>query len=265
MTEAVESDAPSNWQKRVEALENDRDGAISPGFQIAAPRFADGPALQKKSVSETSFATFRQGLTGTALYGFSFDQSAVADPDFVVNDFMRPQDYRYPVQASLSKNLEEWQRFQNAMDARDHDYSIMQARPFQSALVSFADPTLIGLDLASFGLAHLATVPLMANTIGRTVQGAKIAERLRYAPRLANILEQGAVGAGGAVISTLAQEGIKSASDELYQIEDLGTHVLFSSMIGMALGGAVGLLGKTRVKAIESDFIEGFRVGKSHL
>lgn len=253
-----QNDSPSKWELRKQQLDEARKG-LQPGFNLAAPRFASPPGPLARTIPETAQAAIRQGPTLGFLNAFKYNPEAKADPDFIVQDFMRPQDYRYPVLASMAPNLEEWQRAQAAMDARDSDYEAMQARPWVSGFSMFLDPGALGIDIASYGLGHLVTVPLIAGTLGRTQAGIRMGQVLARSPRGAHVLEQSVIGAEAGALSTYLQDAGRKEVDPFHDSDHLGSHMFFNSLIGLALGGTVGYLGYNKTRALEGKYNRAYQ------
>lgn len=105
---ALETD---KWAERSKELDALRE-TVTPGFNLAAPRFAAPKGPLERSFQETAWATLESGPASIFFNKFSYDTSIEIDPDFDVTQYMRPQDFQFPVQYSLARNLEEVQRLQ---------------------------------------------------------------------------------------------------------------------------------------------------------
>lgn len=249
----------SRWVERSEELDELRESA-KPGFNLAAPRFAGAPAPLERSFKETAWATLETGPSSIFFKKFSFDPNIEVDPDFDVTQYMRPQDYQFPVQYSLARNLEEAQALQKDQDHRQQVYETIAARPGASMLASLTDPVMVAMDFATFGLAEATVVPIIANTLGRTKTGMRAAEIARLSPRAARSSRLAVEGGIAGAMSVVGQEGVLHEVDVFHDYDDLGTKVFFGSLIGMALGGAVGVLGKAKTDELTGKFREGYKV-----
>ncbi len=254
----VEDVKGERWSKRKGDLE-EMAKTFGPGFEPAGPRFAAPSAPMSRSVQETVQASFSEGLTADIFR--SNDRGITqADPDFNVAEYMRPQDYQYVSEFALAPDLQKVHELQEDVDKRNNNYAIISARPWVSFFATMADPTSLAIDLATFGVGHALTVPLLANTLRRTQAGIKAFEAAQAYPTLSKIGREALVGAQAGVTSVYAQEQIKAATNPLHSLEDIGTHTFFAGLIGGILGGTVGFIGRNKTQKITNDFIEGNNV-----
>lgn len=252
-----------SWNKRQKDLESLHQ-TLDAGFKAAAPRYAAPEAPMEQSVYRTTVATLQEGLTASIFSGFQFDKNAKANPDYDVKKDMRPQDYPYVAQFALSPNTEETNRLQSYIDSRNYNYQAMQARPWVSGFSSFLDPLSLTVDVATYGIGHFVSIPLLANTIRRTQKGIELLNIGKNVPRVALGTEEAIKGAQAGATSIYTQEKIKESTDLAYINENLGEHIFMGTLIGAALGGSVGLLGKPKVNNLTDRFTKAADIGQEH-
>lgn len=255
----VESDS---WSKRKDELTKLKEN-IGSGFQTAAPRFAAPAGPTKRSAAETITATLRQGLTGNILEFFNSVEDETVNPDYDVTQDMRPQDYQYGAVYAGSQSSEKTADLQRQQDQREADLQAIKARPWVSGFATFLDPVSLGVDFATYGLAHGVTVPLLANSIARTQRGAAALNAARQFPKAARGVEEATKGLQAGATSIYTQEKTKGLINPFETEENLGANVFIGGLIGMALGGSVGFLGRNKSQAITDKFREGNHVSQS--
>lgn len=233
---------------------------IKPGFATAGPRFASPEEPIAKSTIETLSASLSQGTTASIFNGFQFDKNATIDPDYDVKADMRPGDERYAAVLATSPNSEQTQKFLAAMDRRNEALETMSVRPWTSFFGQMLDPIQLGIDIGTYGLGATVSLPLLANAARRTETGLSFAKTLKQAPKVENALKEAFIGSQAGALSMAAQTKIKSGSSLLETDEDIGEHAFFGFIIGGALGGTVGYLGKKRTDEIVEKFREGNNV-----
>ena len=234
--------------------------SISSGFVEAGARYAGPSAQGKPTAAQTIKASLGTGLTASIFGGLSVNEGDF-DPDYDVKADLRPGDERYLPLFIKSPNLEETQRIQHEIDQRDEYLRIQSERPFVAFGGHFLDPLSLGVDIATYGLGRAVSIPFLANAARRTEIGLQAANALKNAPRTARAIEEGARGVHANVASIYGSTQIKVATNELEDDEALGEHLVMGSLIGLALGGAVGLIGTKGTKKITEDFTQAQRVG----
>lgn len=203
--------------------------------------------------SETFDATMRQGLTAK-IFGSGFDYSTTEppDPDYDVFKDLRDRDLKNLPYYLASPNTQKTMELQEIFDNRESDLAIMSARPGATMAISMADPATMAASLATYGLARMATLPLLAKAATSTGWGARVAAR----PLLAFAADEAIVGAvsGGAYV--YSEETAKELLDTTYLNEEKLADAFMGTVVGAALGGAVGYMGYKKVANLKSRFNE---------
>lgn len=233
---------------------------LGSGFAIAGPRFASAAEPLARGKVETIAASLGQGLTANIFGGFKVDYDATVDPDFNARDYMRPGDEKYAAQITRIPNNEVFREFQLQIDRRNEALGIIAARPYTSFGAQLLDPVTLGVDLLTYGLGHAVTLPLLANAARRTETTLSLAKSLQQVPKVNAALKEAYVGGQAGALSMGIQTYGKAKTNDLETIEEIGDHIMFGSLIGMALGGAVGYFGKGRTDKLTDDFVEANRV-----
>lgn len=252
----------SRWE-RLKGERDKFDESIGKGFaNIPYSYHSEESVPYERTIRETISGTVRQNLTNSFLNGLNVSADA-PDPNYDVRLDMRPTDYRFPYLFAFSQNTGKTQEIQQYIDNYDNDMNARAARPGVSFFASLADPALVGLDLATYGLSRAVTLPLIATTsmgIRGTYYGSKLVAGASRYPRTAAALSEGVIGATSGAASMGAMSYGQVASDAMRKEEEIGEGVFFGALVGGALGGAVGAMGRNGTKKLTQDFIDGHNV-----
>lgn len=269
-TKRVTSDVPNieeiigeSFDVQMDRVRQETIKAGTPGTVIAAPRFLPPQETGiERSAVDSFMAGLRKGTTYNLLFGHKFSNIPI-DPEFDASEYIRPQDQPYIAQIVQAPNLEELQRLQNYIDDRESDTAAAKYSPWMSFFGALHDPIEMGFDVATYGVGRLVALPLAYKAMRTTERGRNAIRALDRSPRLASAAEEAVLGSVTGATAVYAQENVKALSSTLERAENLGEHVFFGALIGGALGGSLGLLGKKKVDELVDKYVEANNLGRN--
>lgn len=257
-TDVIEGKVSTPADAEMKELVSDADKLrenINFGYISTIPgSSADVPAYPM-TLRETATSALKQGLTSKIFGSFDYSTTEPVDPNYDVTLDMREKDFRNLAYFMASPNTQKTMELQKIFDDRDSDMAIMSARPGAAFSGSMLDPTTFAASVATYGVARLATLPLLAKASRATQWGARISAR----PLLAGTVDEAIIGAVSGASYVYGEETTKELLDPTYENEDKFGDAFMGAIVGTALGGAVGYMGTKKVLSLKNRFADGDR------
>lgn len=260
----IEKIKGKTFEEEAQAFQEKTYQAAVPGYKIAGSNYAlpENKRLTR-DFQETIAAGFRLGTTWTTLFGQGLTDTTPIDQNYDVRLDMTEQDLPYSAQFALSHSTEQTNELRDYINQRESDKYAASQRPWVSFLGAIADPAELAVDIISYSaIGRLVTLPLLFKTMRQSERGVGMLQSLAASPKKAGMLEEAILGAQVAVTSTLLQQTVKPLVSPLEEVENIGEHVFFGTLVGGALGGGIGLLVGSKARNLVNRFVEMNNLGQ---